>query len=46
MQYADEILILEDDHIAARGTHEELLQSCDIYREIYESQTKGGSDDE
>ena len=28
------------------GTHQELLQNCQTYREIYESQTKGGSDDE
>ena len=43
---ADKILVMEGGKIAAMGTHEELLQSCDIYREIYESQTKGGSDDE
>ena len=41
MQYADEILILEDDHIAARGTHEELLASNSIYQEIYRSQQEG-----
>ena len=32
--------------IVAMGTHEELLKTCDIYRETYESQVKGGSDDE
>ena len=32
--------------IAAMGTHAELLQTCDIYKEIYESQTKGGDGDE
>ena len=41
MQYADEILILEDDHIAGRGTHEELLRSNAIYQEIYQSQQEG-----
>ena len=43
---ADLILVMEGGKIAARGTHGELLQTCDIYKEIYESQTKGGSDDE
>ena len=41
VQYADEILILEDDHIAARGTHEELLATSPIYQEIYQSQQEG-----
>ena len=41
VQYADEILILEDDHIAAQGTHDELLQSSPIYQEIYQSQQEG-----
>ena len=43
---ADKILVMEGGRIAAMGTHEELLQSCEIYREIYESQTKGGNDHE
>ena len=43
---ADKILVMDGGKIAAMGTHEQLLQSCEIYREIYESQTKGGSDDE
>ena len=43
---ADKILVMDGGRIAAMGTHAELLQTCDIYREIYESQTKGGSDDE
>ena len=38
---ADEILILDDDHIAARGTHEELLKTSPIYQEIYQSQQEG-----
>ena len=41
VQYADEILILEDDHIAARGTHDELLRTSPIYQEIYQSQQEG-----
>jgi ATP-binding cassette subfamily B multidrug efflux pump len=43
---ADKILVMDGGKISAMGTHEELLQSCSIYREIYESQTKGGADDE
>ena len=41
VQYADEILILDDDHIAGRGTHEELLANNTIYQEIYQSQQEG-----
>ena len=41
VRYADEIVILEDDHIAGRGTHEELLASNAIYQEIYQSQQEG-----
>ena len=44
---ADEIIVLDDGKIAAVGKHEELLETCDIYREVYESQNKkeeGGSD--
>ena len=41
VRYADEIFILEDDHIAGRGTHEELLAGNHIYQEIYQSQQEG-----
>ncbi len=41
VRYADEILILNDDHIAGQGTHEELLASNSIYQEIYQSQQSG-----
>lgn len=41
VRYADEILILDDDHIAGRGTHEELLANNSIYQEIYQSQQEG-----
>ncbi len=43
VEHADEIVILEDDHIAGRGTHEELLASNAIYQEIYQSQQEGVS---
>ena len=36
------IMVLEKGRIVERGTHDELLTSSDIYREIYESQFKGG----
>lgn len=36
--HADQILVLDDGQMAGIGTHEELLASCQIYREIYESQ--------
>nr|WP_296191324.1 ABC transporter ATP-binding protein [uncultured Anaerobutyricum sp.] len=40
IQNADMILVLDDGKIAGQGTHEQLLNSCDIYREIYETQFK------
>ena len=40
VQDADKIVILDDGQIAAVGTHEELLETSDIYREVYESQNK------
>ena len=41
---ADRILILDDGHILGFDTHENLLKNNAIYREIYESQIKGGGD--
>ena len=41
---ADRIIVLDGGKIYAVGNHSELLSSCDIYREIYESQNKGGDD--
>ncbi len=38
---ADKIIVLEDGRIDAVGTHAELLEKCDIYKEIYTSQQKG-----
>ena len=40
IQNADRILVLDDGKIAGQGTHEQLLKSCNIYREIYETQFK------
>ena len=42
---ADRIVVLDDGHIADVGSHEELLHTSEIYREVYESQQKGGEDD-
>lgn len=38
IQFADKIIVLEDGKIAGLGTHEELLESCSVYQEIYDSQ--------
>lgn len=38
VMYADKILVLDDGEVVGMGTHEELLSSCEIYREIYDSQ--------
>ena len=44
VQECDMIIIMDGGKIMGTGTHEELLKSNEIYREIYEEQTKGGSD--
>lgn len=44
IQEADKIIVLDDGKINGCGTHEELMQKNEIYRSIYESQTKGGGD--
>ena len=41
VKQADLILVLDDGKLEAAGTHEELMKSCEIYREIAESQRKG-----
>lgn len=43
---ADLILVMDNGKISARGTHEELLKTSDIYREVYEQQMSGGEDNE
>lgn len=40
IQHADKIIVLDDGEIAAMGTHEQLLEECAVYREIYDSQYK------
>ncbi len=44
VQDADRIIVMEEGRVNGFGTHEELLKSNDIYRDVYESQTKGGGD--
>ena len=46
VQDADRIIVMEDGKVNGFGTHEELLEQNDIYREVYESQTSGGDFDE
>lgn len=38
IQHADNILVLDDGGLAGQGTHEELVENCEVYREIYQSQ--------
>ena len=40
IQHADQIIVLHEGRMAGIGRHEELLKTCGVYREIYESQTK------
>lgn len=40
----DKIIVLDDGKINAVGTHDQLMQNCEIYREVYNSQQKGQDD--
>lgn len=40
IQHANRIIVLDDGQVVGIGNHEELLKSCDVYREIYDSQFK------
>ena len=44
IRHADMILVMEDGCLVGTGTHDELLQSCAVYREIHESQYQKGGD--
>ncbi|NLM35525.1 MAG: ABC transporter ATP-binding protein [Clostridiales bacterium] len=46
VQDADKIIVLDDGKISGIGTHEELLKTNDIYKEMYEYQVKGAEEDE
>lgn len=43
IRHADQIVVLDDGKISGLGTHDQLLEQNEIYREVYESQQKGGS---
>ena len=44
LQHADQILVLDDGNLVGAGTHSELLENCETYREIYESQFQKGDE--
>jgi len=46
VQHADKIIVMNDGMIESVGDHDTLMRTSAIYREVYESQVKGGSDDE
>ena len=45
VQDSDRILVMDGGEVSAFGTHEELMQSSEIYRGVYESQNRGGQED-
>ncbi len=40
IRHAAQIIVLDEGHMVGRGTHEELMENCPVYQEIYRSQTK------
>ena len=44
VQNADRVIVMDNGRVADFGTHEELLEKSEIYRDVYESQTGGGGD--
>ena len=44
LRHADQIIVLDDGHVVGIGTHDALMQTCEVYREIHESQFRKGSD--
>lgn len=44
VQHADQIVVLDDGKVVAVGKHDQLIKTCDIYREVYQSQQKGERD--
>lgn len=44
LRHADQIIVLDDGHVVGIGTHDELMRTCEVYREIHESQFRKGSD--
>ena len=44
IRHADQILVMDDGLLVGCGTHEELLESCEVYREIHESQFRKGDE--
>lgn len=44
MEHADRIIVMHEGEIDGFGTHEQLLASNEIYRDVYESQTNGSGD--
>lgn len=46
VQHADQIVVMDGGRVAAVGRHEDLLETCGIYREVYQSQQKGARSDD